>query len=116
MSKDTRMDVIEAMLDEYGEAPTHGFPTNPLDYRYYMVVGMVSAGEWKENNIYYEWSNDLDELYEQAGNIIHDNIVDCPYGLLAQALAIVDSVTGNVFVPMLPSVIEFRQSSKTINV
>lgn len=115
MNDDKRMDIIDEMQDKYGEAPVHGFPNDPTEYRYYMVVGLVRAGSHRAS-VYYEWSNDLDELYEQAGNVIHDNIVDFSYGVIAQPIAIVDTVTSRVLIPRLPSMIEFYQSSEMIEV
>lgn len=112
-------DIVEEMLRKYGEAPDGYFPKNEfvdMDndyYRYYMVIGLAQGNG--PVSVYYEGSDDLDELYEQAGNILHDNIVDFDYGVLAQPIAIVDTLTGNILAPILPSMIQFRQSSETIN-
>lgn len=114
---DKQADIVESMLIEYGE-PVGGYlPTNDDEYigaryRYYMIVECVSNQTGRST--YYEGSDDLDELYEQAGNILHDNIVDLSYGVLAHPVAIVDTMTGKVLAPMLPSVVKFRETSSKI--
>ena len=114
---DKQADIVEEMLRKYGEAVGDYLPTNDEDYigspyRYYMVVECVSNQTGRST--YYEGSDDLDELYEQVGNILHDNIVDLSYGVLAHPVAIVDTMTGKVLAPMLPSVIQFRETSSKI--
>lgn len=114
---DNQADIVEEMLRKYGEPVGGHLPTNDEDYigspyRYYMVVECVSNQTGRST--YYEGSDDLDELYEQAGNILHDNMIDLSYGVLAHPVAIVDTMTGKVLAPMLPSVIQFRETSSTI--
>lgn len=114
---DNQADIVEEMLRKYGEPVGGHLPTNDEDYigspyRYYMVVECVSNQTGRST--YYEGSDDLDELYEQAGNILHDNTIDLSYGVLAHPVAIVDTTTGKVLAPMLPSMIQFRQTNEII--
>lgn len=111
---DNQADIVEEMLRKYGEAPDAYLPDG-IDSRYcryYMVVGLAQGN--RPISVYYEGSDDIDELYEQAGNILHDNIVDFDYGVLAQPIAVVDTITGNILAPVLPSMIQFRQTTETI--
>ena len=117
MSDDKRMDIVESMMIEYGEPVGGHLPTNDEDYigspyRYYMVVECVSNQTGRST--YYEGSDDLDELYEQAGNILQDNMIDLSYGVLAHPVAIVDTTTGKVLAPIMPAIIQFCETSSTI--
>jgi len=108
---DEQYDVVENMTFEFGHGTTVSDVPLCEDefYYFYMVVGMVNRNGY---SVYYEGSDDLDELYEQAATIIYDNAFDGANSfVMATPIAIVNTVTHRMYEPMLPAMVQFRETT-----
>lgn len=104
-------DVVENMTFEFGHGTTMSdVPMYEGEfYDFYMIVGTVNQNGY---SVYYEGSDDLDELYEQAATILNDNAYDgSTFFVMATPIAIVNTLTRRMYEPMLPAMVQFRETT-----
>jgi hypothetical protein len=102
-------EILDTIQTHYGKCH---YPETLYDpeihepYRYVMVVRSSVTGT------YYEASDDLDELYEQAGLVLVENVSEWQIAI-ATPLVIVDTKTGRIMEPAI-RMLEFREMAGTI--
>jgi hypothetical protein len=100
--------MLEIIQTHYGRSayPEGLYVTDTNDpHKYVMAVRT-------DETTYYEASDDLDELYEQAGTILSDNVMEWQVNI-AVPLVIVETTTGKIMEPWTPMV-QFREMAGTI--
>jgi hypothetical protein len=106
-------EMLEIIQTHYGQcAYMDGLydPETREPYKYIMAVRASEVGG--PDRTYYEASDDLDELYEQAGLVLVENVSEWQIAI-ATPLVIVNTKTGTIMEPAI-RVLEFREMAGKI--
>ncbi len=106
-------EILETIQTHYGNCDYKDSlydPETREPYKYIMAVRASEAGG--PDRTYYEASDDLDELYEQAGLVLVENVSEWQIAI-ATPLVIVNTKTGKIMEPAI-RMLEFREMSGTI--
>jgi hypothetical protein len=110
MTPEETLDVIQT---HYGKCDYTKGLHNPETHEPYQYIMAVRTSIGDKAATYYEASDDLDELYEQAGLMLVENVSEWQIAI-AVPLVIVNTKTGRIMEPAI-RMLEFREMSGTIH-